>query len=219
MLYKRILLAYDGSDAGQKALLDIRELAQWNQSELVLVAVIVLASAIAGVAAPYLFSRLIDGLQAGTWGETIIWGFAAYAVLFGLSYMELPLVERPAIGAYAGVKMLLYVTGWASFPLVMIPVAKLLRLSDAYVPMIIACNWASVVRMAVWLPLAALFAAGIVDGDLASATALAVYVTLQVYMYLVIRTSAKCDAMTAAGIVALDAVLSRLLEQGVGQLL
>lgn len=39
MLYKRILLAYDGSDAGQKALLDIRELAQWNQSELVLVAV------------------------------------------------------------------------------------------------------------------------------------------------------------------------------------
>ena len=39
MLYKRILLAYDGSDAGQKALLDIRELAQWSQSELVLVAV------------------------------------------------------------------------------------------------------------------------------------------------------------------------------------
>lgn len=38
-MYKRILLAYDGSDAGQKALLDIRELAQWSQSELVLVAV------------------------------------------------------------------------------------------------------------------------------------------------------------------------------------
>ncbi len=38
-MYKRILLAYDGSDAGQKALLDIGELAQWGQSELFLVAV------------------------------------------------------------------------------------------------------------------------------------------------------------------------------------
>ncbi|MBL0420319.1 universal stress protein [Ramlibacter sp. AW1] len=38
-MYKRILLAYDGSDAGQKALLDCGELAQWSKSELVLVAV------------------------------------------------------------------------------------------------------------------------------------------------------------------------------------
>ena len=38
-MYKRILLAYDGSEAGQKALLDCRELAQWSNSELVLVAV------------------------------------------------------------------------------------------------------------------------------------------------------------------------------------
>jgi len=33
-MYKKILLAYDGSDAGQKALLDCRDLAQWSQSEL-----------------------------------------------------------------------------------------------------------------------------------------------------------------------------------------
>lgn len=38
-MYKRILLAYDGSDAGQKALLDGRELARWSGSEVVLVAV------------------------------------------------------------------------------------------------------------------------------------------------------------------------------------
>ncbi|TFZ03336.1 universal stress protein [Ramlibacter rhizophilus] len=38
-MYKRILLAYDGSDAGQKALLSCRELAQWSGSELALVAV------------------------------------------------------------------------------------------------------------------------------------------------------------------------------------
>ncbi len=38
-MYKKILMAYDGSEAGQRALLDCRELAQWSGSEVVLVAV------------------------------------------------------------------------------------------------------------------------------------------------------------------------------------
>lgn len=38
-MYKTIVLAYDGSSAGQKALLDCKDLALWNQSVLWLVAV------------------------------------------------------------------------------------------------------------------------------------------------------------------------------------
>jgi nucleotide-binding universal stress UspA family protein len=38
-MYKRILLAYDGSQPGQKALLDSQEIAQWGKSEVFLVAV------------------------------------------------------------------------------------------------------------------------------------------------------------------------------------
>jgi len=38
-MYKRILLAYDGSESGQKALLDCQDIAQWGQSDLFLVAV------------------------------------------------------------------------------------------------------------------------------------------------------------------------------------
>ncbi len=48
-MYKRILLAYDGSDAGQKALLDCQELAQWSQAELFLVAVMPLGMAYVGL--------------------------------------------------------------------------------------------------------------------------------------------------------------------------
>lgn len=39
LMYKRILLAYDGSPSGQQALLDCQDLAQWAHSELTLVAV------------------------------------------------------------------------------------------------------------------------------------------------------------------------------------
>jgi len=38
-MYKRILLAYDGSETGQRALLDCRDMAHWGNSELFLVAV------------------------------------------------------------------------------------------------------------------------------------------------------------------------------------
>lgn len=38
-MYKRILLAYDGSKAGQKALLDCRDIAEWSRASLNLIAV------------------------------------------------------------------------------------------------------------------------------------------------------------------------------------
>ncbi len=39
-MYKRILLAYDGSETGQKALLQSKELAQWMAAELHLISVV-----------------------------------------------------------------------------------------------------------------------------------------------------------------------------------
>ena len=48
-MYKRILLAYDGSDAGQKALLDCQDLAQWSQSEVFLIAVMPSAMSFVGL--------------------------------------------------------------------------------------------------------------------------------------------------------------------------
>ena len=47
-MYKRILLAYDGSETGQKALLGCSDIAQWGQSELFLVAVMPSAAAFIG---------------------------------------------------------------------------------------------------------------------------------------------------------------------------
>ncbi|MEO7392661.1 MAG: universal stress protein [Ramlibacter sp.] len=48
-MYKRILFAYDGSDAGQKALLDCQDLAHWSQSALFLIAVMPSAMSFVGL--------------------------------------------------------------------------------------------------------------------------------------------------------------------------
>ncbi len=48
-MYKRILLAYNGSEAGQKALLDCCDIAQWSHSTLSLIAVMPLYMGLIGV--------------------------------------------------------------------------------------------------------------------------------------------------------------------------
>jgi ABC-type multidrug transport system fused ATPase/permease subunit len=59
----------------------------WARAKWMLIgiAALVMFSSVSAVAAPYFFSRLIDTLQAGNWPETILWGFAGYAVLLGLA--------------------------------------------------------------------------------------------------------------------------------------
>jgi nucleotide-binding universal stress UspA family protein len=47
-MYKRILLAYDGSQPGQQALIDCDEMAQWAKAELFLVAVMPPPAALIG---------------------------------------------------------------------------------------------------------------------------------------------------------------------------
>lgn len=66
-MYKRILLAYDGSQSGQKALLDCQELAQWAQAELTLVAVMPLYMDVMGMGVgvydPHLMEQEKQALQ------------------------------------------------------------------------------------------------------------------------------------------------------------
>jgi nucleotide-binding universal stress UspA family protein len=47
-MYKTILLAYDGTEAGQRALLESKELAQWSHAEVWLVAVMPSPANLAG---------------------------------------------------------------------------------------------------------------------------------------------------------------------------
>ena len=50
-MYQRILLAYDGSKSGQRALLECRDVAQWSQAAVSLIAVTPLYIHMVGVEA------------------------------------------------------------------------------------------------------------------------------------------------------------------------
>lgn len=59
-MYKRILMAYDGSEAGQKALLDCRDIAHWSQADISLVAVMSLSVGVMGIEGGYYSSEMVD---------------------------------------------------------------------------------------------------------------------------------------------------------------
>lgn len=69
-MYKKVLLAYDGSEAGQKALLDCRDIVQWSHAELALIAV--MPRPIASVAAEgWVYSQETDVAQRGLFQATL----------------------------------------------------------------------------------------------------------------------------------------------------
>lgn len=61
-MYKRILLAYDGSESGQKALLDTREIAELAKAEICLVAVM-LPPTVAAAGEAFVFDDRQDQVE------------------------------------------------------------------------------------------------------------------------------------------------------------
>lgn len=63
-MYKRIILAYDGSESGQKALLDGVDIAQWSHAELDLIAVMPPATPIIAAEGGIYDSELEDQMKS-----------------------------------------------------------------------------------------------------------------------------------------------------------
>ncbi|CAD5366322.1 Universal stress protein [Rubrivivax sp. A210] len=69
-MYKKILLAYDGSESGQKALLDCHDLAQWSHAELFLIAVSPSPAAATGFEVGF-FDGALDEAQRKRYQEVL----------------------------------------------------------------------------------------------------------------------------------------------------
>ena len=74
-----------------------------------------------------------------------------------LSGMELPTSSATSKEFYVAIKLAVHILGWLAFPVVMIPISRLMDLSQSYVPYIIVWNWSNVLVMAVILPAVLLF--------------------------------------------------------------
>lgn len=114
--------------------------------------------------------------------------------------------------------LLIWFLAWAVFPIVMIPVARLLKLSDTYVPFIIAWNWSSVLMAVLLYPLYILHGLSLIGPEPAALFMMAAQVSVFFYGYLVTRASLQSAMFTAIGIVVMEFLLGLLIQGGANQL-
>lgn len=156
--------------------------------------------------APAWFNLSIEGFWRSFLAPALLAPF--YLALILRDVGEAPEGVDP--GALTFARIVAYVAGWAAFPLLMIPIARLLQLGGAYVSYIIMWNWSSVPQAAIMIPAtAALGALGERAGGMVFMFAL---VTVLFYSYLVARAGLRCPPLTAAGVVTLDLVLSLVVN-------
>ena len=101
----------------------------------------------------------------------------------------------------------------------MIPISRLMDLSQSYVPYIIVWNWSNVLVMAVILPAVLLFPPSAQSGQSAKLILMAAQITVLFYGYLVARAGLQCKILTAIGVVMLDLLLGLLFNLLAGRLL
>jgi hypothetical protein len=120
--------------------------------------------------------------------------------------------EDEAAGTMAVLRVVSYGFGVVAFPLLMVPMARLLRLSDTYVGYIIMWNWSALPQNAIMMPVTTLVAFGLVADKSAAMFSMAAVLTVLFYGYLVARAGLRCPPLTAVGVVLLDFVLSLVIN-------
>ncbi len=133
--------------------------------------------------------------------------------------LQLPTGPEVSAEFYVAVKLVAYFLGWMAFPLIMMPISRLLDLSQTYVQFIIVWNWSNVLIMAVILPTVLLFPPAAPGGQAGKLVLMAAQITTWFYGYLVARAGLQCKILTAVGVVVLDLLVSLTVSLLAGRLL
>ncbi|MFP6696908.1 MAG: hypothetical protein VCF08_08385 [Alphaproteobacteria bacterium] len=168
------------------------------------------------------FDLTIDGFWRSFAALLVVAPF--YIIFLILNYgnqtgLELPTGPVVSTEFYVAVKLVAYIIGWLAFPLIMVPISRLLDLSQNYVPYIIVWNWSNVLVMAVILPTVLLFPPAAQTAAAAKMVLMGAQIAMLFYGYLVARAGLRCKIFTAVGVVVLDLLLSLLLSLMAGRLL
>ena len=133
-----------------------------------------------------------------------------YFLLLRLEYSLLP--AAPALGGFFFVKGLFFLISWAAYPLLMIPVTRMLGLGQYYVGFIIAYNWSAVIVILVLLPPFTLFGLQVISAGAAGFLNLLATMAVLYYRWFLTRTALVVSGGMALAFVFIDLLLSILLD-------
>lgn len=177
------------------------------------------AAATAGLAGAWRLARLdrngmryFDVTVDGFWRsfQAAVIAAPIYLVLVLLRTDDHPLSADPVRATL--IEAIGYVIDWTAFPLAAWYLCRAFNCSSRYLGFIIAYNWANVLQMVVFLPVALLSAGGVLPGGLVSLLALALTAAVIYYQYFITRTALGVDVLPALGFVATAFIIDLLLD-------
>ncbi len=101
-----------------------------------------------------------------------------------------------------------YVIDWISFPLVMIPIARRMGLSQTYIPFIIASNWSTVIQSALFFLLSVVVQTNVLPLLAMQMISLMIPIYAFMYQVFVVRVALAASALLAVAVTLLNFVLS-----------
>ena len=120
--------------------------------------------------------------------------------------------EIPPLSQQFASEIFAYPLSVALFPVAMIGLSRLLKVTHRYVPDIIAYNWASVIASLLTLAPLLVYAAGLIDARHGLAAVLGLKLVICGYLWFIARASLGVPGLTAAGLVLIDVLLSVLMD-------
>lgn len=134
------------------------------------------------------------------------------AVIVAPAYLVLLLLNPPAdpgpLPGFLLVETIAYVVNWTAFALVMHHLTGVLDRKARYPGFLCAYNWSAIIQMAVYLPASTIAVSGLLPPGLGEILVVVVTLGVLSYQWFIARAVLDVPGTTAAGVVALDVVLS-----------
>lgn len=166
------------------------------------------------VAGYQFFTVSVGGFYRSFLAAVIAAPFYALAVVLrtrmAVTHAELD-TTLPPLSAMLTSETIAYPFRWLAFPLIMIGLARLLKVTDRYAPYIIAINWAGFVTCVLYLVPLLVFGAGIADANTTASALFALQLLILGYLWFIARTALGVGPITAVGLVLIDVLASLLI--------
>lgn len=153
-----------------------------------------------------------DTSVAGFWRsfQAAIVTAPLFVILIVLRTAEHPLSTDPLRALF--IEAIGYVIGWTAFPLAAWYLASALGKAERYFGYIVAYNWANVVQVAAFVPVAALSASGLLPDGIVVLIALVLTAAVIFYQFFIVRTALGVEALPALGFVGIDLMIGLALD-------
>jgi hypothetical protein len=154
------------------------------------------------------FNATPEGFWRSFWAAALV--APVFALLLWIRYESESMTVAPL--RFALLEFVSYVVAWTLFPLLMFYLVQVVERERNYYGYMVAYNWSTVWQNLIYLPLAMVSEIGVLSFAASSTLSVAVLAAVFVYTWFITRTALQVNALVAAGVVAVDFLISIFLN-------